>query len=67
MRKTAQEQMGIPPPEGRRHIEIQTDQYLEEIVDAPIEKDGETQTDAFNDRPPSPLFMPAKTGKGSFF
>jgi len=27
------------------------------------EADVDTQTDAFLDRPPSPLFVPAKTGK----
>lgn len=37
--------------------------YLEEIVDRIVEVDMECQTDAFLDRPPTPLFIPAKTGK----
>ncbi|XP_039425854.1 radial spoke head protein 3 homolog isoform X3 [Corvus cornix cornix] len=37
--------------------------YLEEISDRIIEVDGECQTDEFLDRPPTPLFIPAKTGK----
>lgn len=37
--------------------------YLEEISDRVIEVDGECQTDDFLDRPPTPLFIPAKTGK----
>lgn len=57
----------IPPrtPEavdGRRHIDIQTDVYLEELTDTVPESDNHTQTDAFLDRPPTPLFVPQKTG-----
>lgn len=37
--------------------------YLEEIADRVIEVDMECQTDAFLDRPPTPLFIPAKTGR----
>lgn len=37
--------------------------YLEEISDWVIGIDTECQTDAFLDRPPTPLFIPAKTGK----
>lgn len=37
--------------------------YLEEISDRITEVDTECQTDAFLDRPPTPLFIPAKTGK----
>lgn len=37
--------------------------YLEEISDRIVEVDMECQTDAFLDRPPTPLFIPAKTGK----
>lgn len=37
--------------------------YLEEISDRIIEVDTECQTDAFLDRPPTPFFIPAKTGK----
>ncbi|KAL6760816.1 flagellar radial spoke protein 3 [Haematococcus lacustris] len=48
--------------EGRRHIDIQTDTYLEELADTVPEVDTQTQTDAFFDRPPTPLFIPQKTG-----
>ncbi|XP_021248080.1 radial spoke head protein 3 homolog isoform X1 [Numida meleagris] len=37
--------------------------YLEEISDRIIEVDVECQTDAFLDRPPTPFFVPAKTGR----
>jgi len=50
------------PVEGRKHIDVQTELYLEELTDRVEEADIETQTDAFLDRPPSPLFIPAKTG-----
>jgi hypothetical protein len=70
--------------EGRKHIEVQTELYLEEITGQPLsfyhrirslilycccvlldrveEADVQTQTDAFLDRPSTPLFVPAKTG-----
>ncbi|NWH29382.1 RSPH3 protein, partial [Chloropsis hardwickii] len=51
------------PVEGREHVQVQTELYLEEISDRIIEVDGECQTDDFLDRPPTPLFIPAKTGK----
>lgn len=50
------------PVEGRKNIEVQTELYLEELSDHVEEKDMECQTDAFLDRPPTPLFIPAKTG-----
>ncbi|NXB14105.1 RSPH3 protein, partial [Rhagologus leucostigma] len=65
-RKVTQEQIrpGTPEPvEGREHVHVQTELYLEEISDRIIEVDGECQTDEFLDRPPTPLFIPAKTGK----
>lgn len=49
--------------EGRKHVDVQTELYLEEIADRIVEIDMECQTDAFLDRPPTPLFIPAKTGK----
>jgi len=52
-----------PPVEGRQHIEVQTELYLECITDRIEEADVDTQTDAFLDRPPTPLFIPAKSGK----
>ena len=48
--------------EGRKHIDVQTELYLEELSDRVEEADVETQTDAFLGRPPSPLYIPAKTG-----
>lgn len=48
--------------EGRQHIEVQTERYLEEITDRVIETDQTTQTDPFMDRPESPLFIPSKCG-----
>jgi len=50
------------PVEGRKHIPVQTELYLEELSDRIEEVDVDVQTDAFLDRPPSPLFIPAKTG-----
>lgn len=51
-----------PPVPGRSHMDIQTDDVLEELTDKPVEMDMETQTPAVNDRPPSPLFVRAKIG-----
>ncbi|XP_036903801.1 radial spoke head protein 3 homolog [Sturnira hondurensis] len=65
-KKRAQEQLRpwTPEPvEGRKHVDVQTELYLEEIADRAIEVDVECQTDAFLDRPPTPLFIPAKTGR----
>ena len=52
-----------PPIEGRVHMDIQTDDFLEELTDRPIEIDMDTQTQPFLDQPSSPLFVPAKTGQ----
>lgn len=55
---------GTPPPvDGRSHMDIQTENFLEELTDKAIEVDQETQTQAFMDRPASPLFIATKTGK----
>ncbi|NXC10518.1 RSPH3 protein, partial [Orthonyx spaldingii] len=65
-RKLTQEEIrpGTPEPvEGREHVYVQTELYLEQISDRIIEVDRECQTDDFLDRPPTPLFIPAKTGK----
>jgi radial spoke head protein 3 len=51
------------PVDGRIHMDVQTEVYLEEILERVPEKDQSAQTDAFLDRPPSPLFIPAKTGR----
>jgi len=50
------------PVEGRRHMDVQTEVYLEELSDRVEETEAECQTDTFLDRPPSPMFIPAKTG-----
>jgi hypothetical protein len=52
-----------PPVDGRVHMNIQTDDFLEELTDRPIEIDATTQTLAELNRPSSPLFVPAKVGK----
>lgn len=64
-RKRAKEQLrprSPEPVEGRKHIDVQTELYLEELSDRVEEADVECQTDAFLDRAPTPLFIPAKTG-----
>lgn len=45
------------------HCEAQTETFLEELTDRAVEVDSETQTEPFRDRPPSPLFVPSKTGQ----
>lgn len=65
MRKTiaAPRRSSTPPPiDGRSHADMQTDDFLEEITDRPIEQEAETQTLPFMDRPASPLFVRAKIG-----
>eukprot|EP00667_Euglena_gracilis_P021496 EG_transcript_23558 len=49
--------------DGRQHIEIQTELYLEELTDKVEENTVDTQTDPMMDRPPTPLFIPAKSGR----
>jgi len=58
-----QQRAGTPEPvPGRKHMDIQTDSYLEELTERTVEFEAETQTDFLLDRPPSPLFLPAKIG-----
>eukprot|EP00753_Platysulcus_tardus_P022704 PLAT9920.1.p2 GENE.PLAT9920.1~~PLAT9920.1.p2 ORF type:complete len:376 (+),score=139.97 PLAT9920.1:43-1128(+) len=58
-----EERPGTPPAvAGRKHIDVQTDSFLEELSDRVPEADAETQTDPFKDRPPSPAFIPTKVG-----
>ncbi|KAL3052340.1 radial spoke head protein 3 homolog [Trematomus bernacchii] len=64
--KRAREQCRTRTPEalqGRKHIDVQTDLYLEELSDVIVASDIECQTDAFLDKPATPLFIPAKSGK----
>jgi hypothetical protein len=51
-----------PAVDGRSHMVMQTEDFLEELTDRPIEQDAETQTHPFMDRPASPLFVRAKIG-----
>uniref|UniRef100_UPI0037E89CEF radial spoke head protein 3 homolog n=1 Tax=Semicossyphus pulcher TaxID=241346 RepID=UPI0037E89CEF len=65
-RKRAREQFRNGTPEalqGRKHIDVQTELYLEELSDVTVAADIECQTDDFLDRPATPLFIPAKSGK----
>jgi hypothetical protein len=58
-----QRRVGTPPAvDGRSHNGMQTEDFLEEITDRPVEQDVETQTSAAMDRPASPLFVRAKIG-----
>ncbi|KAJ3167516.1 Radial spoke head protein 3 [Irineochytrium annulatum] len=62
-RAEAQRRVRTPEPvDGRRHIDVQTDLYLEELSDKVPEAFAATQTDAFLDRAPSPLYIPQKSG-----
>jgi len=48
--------------DGRKHIDVQTENYLEELSDNVRVSEVDTQTDAFLDRPATPLFVPQKIG-----
>ncbi|XP_037908679.1 radial spoke head protein 3 homolog B isoform X2 [Hermetia illucens] len=55
--------IGTPPPVcGRKHEDVQTDKYLEELFEKPPEIEIGCQTDLFLYRPPSPPFVPSKVG-----
>ncbi|XP_034950529.1 radial spoke head protein 3 homolog [Chelonus insularis] len=55
--------MSSPPPvPGRKHEPVQTELYLEELLEKPQESEVGTQTDYFLDRPSTPTFCPSKTG-----
>ncbi|XP_036335917.1 radial spoke head protein 3 homolog [Rhagoletis pomonella] len=55
--------LGTPPPvNGRQHEVIQTEKYLEELVQRPPELSVDTQTDLFLEKPPEPPYVPAKVG-----
>ena len=43
-------------------MDVQTEQYLEELTDTVPESENTTQTDAFLDRPATPLYVPLKVG-----
>lgn len=44
-------------------MHLTSERYLEELSAVVQTTEIEIQTDAFKDRPPSPLFIPAKSGK----
>ncbi|KAJ7519194.1 hypothetical protein O6H91_20G027500 [Diphasiastrum complanatum] len=48
--------------DGRKNMDVQTDEYLEELVEEALEYEVDTQTDPFLDRPATPLFIPQKPG-----
>jgi hypothetical protein len=52
----------LEPIDGYENKLVQTELYLEELTDRVEELEMECQTDAILDRPPSPFFVPAKTG-----
>ncbi|XP_066596763.1 radial spoke head protein 3 homolog A [Prorops nasuta] len=55
---------GSPPPVfGRKHEPVQTEPYLEELFDKPLEYEASTQTDYYLESPPTPVFIPAKVGE----
>nr|XP_029735507.1 radial spoke head protein 3 homolog A isoform X1 [Aedes albopictus] len=55
--------IGTPPAvRGRKHENVQTEKYLEEIFIRPPEIDAGCQTDLFLHRPPSPPYVPQKMG-----
>lgn len=51
------------PVDGRKHMDMQTEQFLEELKDKADEVTQETQTDPMLDRPPTPKYVPFKTGR----
>ncbi|TMW57853.1 hypothetical protein Poli38472_013327 [Pythium oligandrum] len=58
-----QQRAATPPPiDGRMHMDIQTDNYLEELTDRNPEVDVDTQTDALLDLHPPVSFVPMPSG-----
>ncbi|XP_055689329.1 radial spoke head protein 3 homolog B isoform X2 [Lutzomyia longipalpis] len=56
--------VGTPPPvRGRRHENVQTEKYLEELFVRPSENDVSCQTDLFLQRPPSAPFVATMAGR----
>lgn len=48
--------------DGRAHIDVQTEVYLEVLEDEAPKEHAETQTEAAPDRPASPVFVPPPAG-----
>jgi len=56
----------IPSPEpvhGRRHMDLQTEEYREILTDKPEEHEVGVATEFYLDRPPVPLFTPRMPAK----
>jgi len=53
------------PSSGKKTFEMQTESYLEELVDKTIDFEADGQADNIDNRPPSPLFCPAQIGKNA--
>jgi Radial spoke protein 3 len=63
LRQTGAPPLTPPPVEGRQHMELQTEAYLEELAGGALESTVETQTDPEQYRPPTPFVVPAKAGE----
>lgn len=61
-RQQQQRPVTPPPVIGRSHMDVQTDNYLEELTDRIPEMDVDTQTDAQLDLHPPIDFVPAPSG-----
>lgn len=60
----ARRRLATPPPvAGRQHIEVQTEEFLEELKDEVQMVAQETQTDPMLDRPATPKYVPVKSGR----
>lgn len=60
----ARRKLATPEPvDGRQHVQIQTEEYLEELTDAVETQVQETQTDPLLDRPVTPKYIPQKQGR----
>ncbi|CAI2386911.1 unnamed protein product [Moneuplotes crassus] len=60
----AQRDIKTPEPlPGRVNLDIQTEPFVENLTDKPTEFEIGVQSDFYIDRPPTPLFVPIKTGQ----
>lgn len=61
---SAKRYLATPEPgAARQNIEIQTEEYLEELTDKVEQQMQEAQTDPLMDRPSTPKYIPKKTGR----
>lgn len=63
MLQTSTRPVTPPPVDGRVHLSVQTDSYMEELSSRPPESAIATQTEKHLDRPVSPLFVPRLSGE----